>query len=162
MVCLWFAIKVSALKLLSFQHSLFFSYFLTYRRWRSGKYAKRHDISHIASCNCFPALLLLSSVPATLVSVLPLIPFTFCTNPHHCSSEIRKHRQECASFLTLRWPLSANKKGESGEEERMLRSLEWFRGQGKKERAFCGCLSDRIWGNSMALAFGKIASVNGH
>lgn len=51
----------------------------------------------------------------------------------------------------------------SGEEESgMFRSSEQLRGQRKKERTLCGCLSDRIWSNSMALAFGKIASFNGH
>lgn len=51
----------------------------------------------------------------------------------------------------------------SGEEESgMFRSLEQLRGQRKKERTLCGCLSDRIWSNSMALAFGEIASFNGH
>lgn len=73
------------------------------------------------------------------------------------------HREECVSFLTLQRSLSTNKRsrrGTGGREEdvKMLGSWE----EGKKKRALCGCLSDRIWSNSMALAFGKIASFNGH
>lgn len=51
-------------------------------------------------------------------------------------------------------------RGGRGEDVEMLGTV-WEWGD-KKKRALCGRLSDRIWSNSMALAFGKIASFNGH
>lgn len=106
--------------------------------------------------------LLLSSLP--LFFFFPLICGTHCEEAHPCSSEICAHivRNVCPSWhYNALYQLTRGVGGERGgreEDVKMLGSWE----EGKKKRALCGCLSDRIWSNSMALAFGKIASFNGH
>lgn len=107
-------------------------------------------------------------ITAALISsalfFFPLICGTHCEEAHPCSSEICAHivRNVCPSWhYNALYQLTRGVGGERGgreEDVKMLGSWE----EGKKKRALCGCLSDRIWSNSMALAFGKIASFNGH
>lgn len=52
--------------------------------------------------------------------------------------------------------------GVRGGREEDVKMLEVVWEWREKKRALCGCLSDRKWSNSMALAFGKIASFKGH
>lgn len=118
-------------------------------------YTKRQDISQVSSCLSRPAapLHLRPSLYFLLFlwSITLFAPFLrdMNTSPGMC----------VLPDITM---LFIKEEGSGEEESGMFRSSEQLRGQRKKERTLCGCLSDRIWSNSMALAFGEIASFNGH
>lgn len=124
---------------------------------------------HFTACtfHCSPLYCLRSSQLCLQSS--PSLPsdlsHAHCEKANPCSSEIGEYvvRNVCPSWhYNALYQLTRGVGGERRGREEDVKMLGFGAWEEKKKWALCGLLSDRIWSNSMALAFGKIASFNGH